>query len=95
MISDMISYMTSYMRLDIISCIKMHFSYFLCHAAADPLLAQRADETNDNHEPDRAMDIDEERDFADQGPVTDMDLEEDTEILSTFPLALTQLTLNS
>jgi hypothetical protein len=28
------------------------------------------------------MDIDEERDFADQGPLTDMDLEEDAKILS-------------
>ena len=55
----------------------MHFSYFLCPAAADPRPAQRADETDDDHEPDRAMDIDEERDFADQGPLTDMDMEED------------------
>ncbi len=28
------------------------------------------------------MDIDEERDFADQGPLTDIDMEEDAEILS-------------
>ena len=28
------------------------------------------------------LDIDEERDFADQGPLTDMDMEEDAEILS-------------
>jgi hypothetical protein len=55
--------------------------YFLCPAAADPRLAQRADETDDDHEPDRAIDIDEERDFADQGPLTDMDMEEDAEIL--------------
>jgi hypothetical protein len=60
----------------------MHFSYFLCPAAADPRPAQRADETDDDHEPDRAMDIDEGRDFADQGPLTDMDMEEDVEILS-------------
>ena len=52
------------------------------HAAADPRPAQRADETDDDHEPDRAMDIDEERDFADQSPLTDMDMEEDAEILS-------------
>ncbi len=45
-------------------------------------MAQRADETNDDHEPDRLMDIDEERDFADQGPLTDMDMEEDTKIRS-------------
>jgi hypothetical protein len=37
----------------------MHFSYFLWPAAADPRLAQRADEIDDDHEPDRAMDIDE------------------------------------
>ncbi len=60
----------------------MHFSSFLCPAAADPRPAQRADETNDDHEPDRAKDIDEERDFADQGALTDMDMEEDAEILS-------------
>jgi hypothetical protein len=28
------------------------------------------------------MDFDEERDFADQGPLTDMDMEEDAEILA-------------
>ena len=60
----------------------MHFSYFLCPAAADPRPTQRADETDDDHEPDRAMDFDEERDFADQGPLTDMGMEEDAEILS-------------
>ncbi len=60
----------------------MHFSYFLYPAAADPRPAQRPDETDDDHEPDRAMDIDEKRDFADQGPLTDMDMEEDAEILS-------------
>ncbi len=70
------------MIVEMICCIKMHFSYFLCPAAADPRLAQRADETDDDHEPDRAMDIDEERDFPDQGPLTDMDMEEDAEILS-------------
>jgi hypothetical protein len=78
----MISHVISYMTLDMLSCIKMHFSYFLCPAAADPRPAQCADETDDDHEPDRAMDIDEERDFADQGPLTDMDMEEDAEILS-------------
>ena len=57
--------MISYMILDMISFIKMHFSYFLCPAAADPRPAQPADETDDDHEPDSAMDIDEERDFAD------------------------------
>ncbi len=52
-----------YLILDMISCLKMHFSYFLCTAAADPRPAQRADETDDDNEPGRAMDIDEERDF--------------------------------
>jgi hypothetical protein len=60
----------------------MCLSYFLCPAPADPRPAQPANETDDDHEPDRAMDIDEERDFADQGPLTDMDMEEDTKILS-------------
>ena len=52
-----------------------------CLAAADRPQAQRADETDDDIEPGRAMDIDEERDFADQGPLTDMDMEEDAEML--------------
>jgi hypothetical protein len=60
----------------------MYFSYFVCPAAADLRPAQRAVETDDDHEPDRLMDIDEERDFADQGPLTDMDMQEDAEILS-------------
>ena len=72
----MISCMISYLILDMISCLKMHFSCFLCIAAADPRPAQHADETDDDNEPGRAMDIDEERDFADQGPLTDMDMEE-------------------
>jgi hypothetical protein len=80
-ISDMISYMTSYRILDMMWCI-IHFSYFLCPAAADPRPAQRADETDDNHEPDRAMDIGEEHDSADKGPLTGMGMEEDAEILS-------------
>ncbi len=46
-----------------------------CPAAADPRPAQRADETDDDSEPDRPMDFDEERDYADQGPLTDMDME--------------------
>ena len=78
----MISCMISYLILDMMSCLKMHFSYFLCTAAADPRPAQRADETDDDIKPGRAMDIDEERDFADQGPLTDMDMEEDAKILS-------------
>ncbi len=67
MVLDMISYMISCMISDIMY-IKMHFPYFLCPAAADPRPAQHVDETNDDREPDRPMDFDEERDYADQGP---------------------------
>jgi hypothetical protein len=71
----------SYMILDMIPYITLHFAYFLCPAAADPRPAQRADETDDDHEQNRPMDFDEERDYADQGPRTDMDMDEDAEIL--------------
>ncbi len=59
------------------------YIHFSCLAAADPPPAQRADATDsdDDHEPDRPMDFDEERDFADQGPLTDMDVEEDAKML--------------
>ena len=60
----------------------MQFPDFLCPAAADPPPAQRADVTNDNHAQDRPMDSDEERDYADQGPLTEMDMEEDAKILT-------------
>jgi hypothetical protein len=53
----------------------MHFTYFLCPAAADPPSAQHADETDDDSEPDRPMDFDMERDYADQCPLTDMDMD--------------------
>ncbi len=33
---------------------------------------------------DRPMDFDNERDFADQGPLTDEDIEEDAQILATL-----------
>ncbi len=39
-------------------------------AAADPPPAQRADATDDDHEPDRPMNFDGKRDVADQGPLT-------------------------
>ena len=35
-------------------------------------------------DPDRLMDSDEERDFADQGPMTDMEMQEDDRILATL-----------
>ncbi len=71
----MISYMISctiFVIYDIIyddihnimmSCIV--FTYFSCLAAADRPPAQRADASDDDHDPDRSMDFDEERDFAD------------------------------
>ncbi len=43
---------------DMISQINMHFTYFLCPAAAYPPPAQRADETDDDREPDRPIDFD-------------------------------------
>jgi hypothetical protein len=77
------------MILDMILYIKMHFPYFLCPAAADPHPAQRVDETGDDCEPDRPMDFDKHCDYADQGPLTDMDMEEDTELPSLLRLAHT------
>ena len=62
----------------------MHFPELLCPAAADPPIpppAQRADATNDDREQDRPMDSDKGRDYADQGPLTEMDMEEDAKIL--------------
>ncbi len=50
-------------------------SRYSCLAAADPFPAQHADATDDDHEPDRPMDSDEEREFADQGPLTDVDMD--------------------
>ena len=47
-----------------------------CLAAADRPQAQRADASDANHDPDRSMDSDEEHYFADQGPLTDMDMEQ-------------------
>ncbi len=41
-----------------------------CLAAADRPQAQRAEASDADHDPDRSMDSDEERDFADQGPLT-------------------------
>ena len=57
--------------------------YDICSfAAADPAPAQRADDRDaDLHRP---MDADEERDYADQDPPSDRDMEEDAEILATL-----------
>jgi hypothetical protein len=56
----MISYIISYMKHhDILTNLS-------CLAAADPPQAQRrADASETDHDPDRSMDSDEERDFAD------------------------------
>ena len=47
-------------------------------------LAQAADATDHECDPCQPMDFEEERDFADQGPLTDMDMEEDAQILATL-----------
>jgi hypothetical protein len=70
----MISYMISYMKDDDV------LTNLSCLAAADRPQAQPAEASDANHDPDRSMDSDEERDFADQGPLTDMDMEEDAEM---------------
>ncbi len=57
--------------------------------------AIRTDHYSDS---DRVMDPDEQRDYADQGPPSDSDLDGDTQILATLlkliPGASTQLTLS-
>ncbi len=50
-------------------------------AGADISPAIRTDHDSDS---DRHMDTDEERDFADQGPPSDFELEDDTQILATL-----------
>ncbi len=58
--------MILYMILDMISCIKDAFLllFMPCSRRSSP--AHRADETEDDREPDRPMDFDEERNYADQ-----------------------------
>ena len=54
-------------------------------AGAEIPPAPRADAIDDcEREPDTVMDSDEERDFADQGLMTDMNMQEDDRILATF-----------
>ncbi len=56
-------------------------------AAADLPRAQRSarsDEGDGGNDQDREMDPDEARDYADQGPLPDKDMEEDNEILATL-----------
>ncbi len=55
---------------------------FPAFAAANPPPGQVADATDDDHDPDRPMNFEEESNVADQGPLTDMDMEEDAEILA-------------
>ncbi len=74
-IYDMISYMISL-------CLYSPFLPCTRLAAVDSPPEQRADATDDDHDPDRPMDFDAERDFADQGTLTDMGMEEDAEILA-------------
>ncbi len=64
---------------DIIIC-----PHYICLATADPPPDQRADANDDDRDSDRPMDFVEERDFADQGPLTDRDMEEDAQILATL-----------
>ncbi len=60
---DIIEFMISYM----ISYMKHHdvLTNLSCLAAADRPQAQRAEASDADHDPDRPMDSDEERDFAD------------------------------
>ncbi len=56
-------------------------------AAADLPRAQRSalsDEGDGCNDQDREMDPDKARDYADQGPLPDRDMEEDNEILATL-----------
>jgi hypothetical protein len=53
-----------------------------CLAAADRPQAQRAEASDADHDPDGSLDPDGELDFADQGPLTDMNMEEDAEMLA-------------
>jgi hypothetical protein len=56
-----------------------------CLAAANRPQAQRAEASDGNHDPDRSMDSDKERDSADQGPLTDMDAEMFALLLKHMP----------
>jgi hypothetical protein len=72
--------MILYIINDIMHDIMMSTLTF--HALQPPILPRHADATDDDHDPDRPMDFDEECDFADQGPLTDMYMEEDAEMLA-------------
>ena len=53
-------------------------------AAANRPPAQRSDASDGDHDPDRDVDPDEARDYADQFPLSDRDMEEDNQILATL-----------
>ena len=88
---DIIVFMISYIILKYHICCHSFFIYDICYdiiydicsfAAADPAPAQRADDRDADL--DRPMDADDARDYADQDPPSDMDMEEDAEILATL-----------
>ena len=65
------------------------YMIYCCYiAASDHVPAQRADPNAGGHQCDadldRPMDFDDERDFADLGPLTEEDIEEDAQILATL-----------
>jgi hypothetical protein len=68
-----------FMIHDIISYVRLQLLILPRHSA---------DANDSGHERDadldRPMDADEERDYADQDPLSDMDMEEDAEILATL-----------
>ncbi len=58
-------------------------SWLTFHALQPPIVPGTACwSSDDDHDPDRSMDFDYERDFADQDPLTGMDMEEDAEMLT-------------
>ena len=75
-IQFMISYMISYMMFEFCDIYPLQ-RRILPGLCRDPV-------ENRGLDGDRQMDFDEERDFADQGPLTDIDMEEDAQILATF-----------
>ncbi len=72
--------------IDTILC--PHYICLAAAEAAEPPENQRADASDDDLDADRPMDFDEERDFADQGPLTDRDMEEDVQNLATLMMHL-------
>ena len=69
--------MISYVKYDIYS-LQRRISF-----RRSPVIQSRMERMSP-HDTDRQMDFDEERDFADQGSLTDIDMEEDSQILATL-----------